>query len=67
MSNGVSTNTFTRTAYISTKGGNIPLAENFEGAIYPPSSWTEFDDAADGVKWQVSTAVSGFGNEIQSI
>ncbi|MBK8363471.1 MAG: PKD domain-containing protein [Bacteroidetes bacterium] len=67
VSNGVSTNTFTRTAYISTKGGNIPLAENFEGAIYPPSSWTEFDDAADGVKWQVSTAVSGFGNEIQSI
>lgn len=67
VSNGVTTNTLTRTSYISTLGGNLPVTENFEAALYPPAGWSEFDDGADGVKWQLTNAVSGFGNEIQSI
>jgi PKD repeat protein len=65
VGNGTGTNTLTRNAYISTKGGNLPLSENFEGASFPPTGWYEFDDAADGVKWQVTTAASGFGNGAQ--
>lgn len=67
VSDGVTNSTLTKTAYISTKGNTLPLTESFEGATYPPSGWAEFDDAGDGVKWQLTSSASGFGNGAQCV
>ena len=52
---------------INTKGANLPLSETFEGASYPPSGWSEFDDTNDAVKWELTSAASGFGVGAQSV
>lgn len=67
VSDGVTSNTLTKTNYINTKGINLSLSETFEGATFPPTSWSEFDDANDGVKWQLNSSASGFGNGIQCV
>jgi len=67
VSDGVTTNTLTKSAYINTKGANLPLSETFEGASYPPSGWSEFDDTNDAVKWELTSAASGFGVGAQSV
>lgn len=61
VSNASTSSTSTQNNYISTTGTNLPLTENFEGSSYPPQYWQEVDAANDGVKWQSSSAASGFG------
>jgi hypothetical protein len=40
----------------------LPVAENFEGITFPPSSWTNADAGNDGKAWQQYTGTGGFGN-----
>ena len=61
------TSTEVKTNYISTRGINLPLSENFESGTYPPVSWSEYDDGSDGIKWQLSSSASGFGTGTNSI
>jgi PKD repeat protein len=61
VSDGVTSNTYTATNYISTTGASLPLVENFEGAIDPPTGWKNVDNGAVGVAWAKTNLASGFG------
>lgn len=54
-------NTITKTNYITTSGSAIPVAENFENALFPPEGWTNMDAGANGQLWARSGQASGFG------
>ncbi len=54
------TDTVTIPGYIHvTAGSSAPLAEGFEGAVFPPLQWIQ--QSASGIQWQQTTAAGGFG------
>ncbi len=55
-------NTITKNNYISTIGQAIPITEDFEGTLFPPSEWTNLDGGNDGKMWTRTGQASGFGN-----
>ncbi len=61
VSDGTTTNTITKSAYINSIGTNLPLSESFEGAFNPPSGWTNIDNSSQGKAWAKTTTVGGFG------
>ena len=61
VSDGATNNTSSQTNYISTAGAIIPLSENFEGAIDPPTGWLNNDNTTQNVKWVKTNTASGFG------
>ncbi len=67
VSDGVSTNSITKTSYINTFGSGLPLAEGFENTTFPPTGWTSIDDGNDSKVWQRTTAASGFGTSTASM
>lgn len=54
-------NSITKNNYISTLGQAIPVVEDLENAVFPPSEWSNIDVAADGKTW-TRAQVSAFGN-----
>ncbi len=61
ISDGTTSNTMTKSAYINLNGTNLPLSESFEGATNPPTGWMNLDNATQGRAWVKSTAAGGFG------
>jgi PKD domain len=61
VSDGTTTNTITKSAYINLNGSNLPLTESFEGATSPPTGWTNIDNSTQGFKWLKTTSAGGFG------
>ena len=61
VSDGVTSNTLTKTYFVNTLGSGLPLNEGFESTVFPPTGFTAVDDGADGVGWQRNTSVGGFG------
>ncbi len=66
VSDGITNSTITKTSYINTNGSDLPLSESFESVSTLPIYWSEFDDASDGIKWQLNSSASGFGTGIKS-
>lgn len=50
-------------------GNGIPqiVSEGFQGASYPPATWTLDDAGNDGINWYRSSAAGGFGNSTRSV
>ena len=61
VSDGTTSNTLTRTAYINTNGSGLPVSEGFESGTFPPSNFISIDDGNDGAFWQLSSSAGGFG------
>jgi PKD repeat protein len=58
--------TVTKTSYIEVSdGATTPVAEGFEGATFPPSSWQLISNT--GSQWVPTTTASGFGTSTKSI
>lgn len=67
VTDGVSTNTLTRPAYITTSGQVLPLAESFENSVFPSTGWVNQDALGDSKTWKRTTAASGFGSGTASV
>lgn len=66
-SNSMSTETKTRQEYITVYTiDSIPVSEGFEGAVFPPAGWTNYDGGNDSVVWSLST-YGGFGASAHSM
>jgi Sortilin, neurotensin receptor 3,/PKD domain len=61
VSDGITTNTITKTAYINLNGTNLPLTESFEGATNPPTGWVNLDNSSPGKAWAKTATAGGFG------
>jgi PKD repeat protein/subtilisin-like proprotein convertase family protein len=61
VTDGITPNTLTKTAYINSNGAGLPLNEGFEGSTFPPAGFTSIDDGANGAVWQRSSSAGGFG------
>ena len=59
--------TISRTAYITTTGGALPLAEGFEGTDDPPLGWKNVDYLSNGYLWQKTNTTGGFANSASSM
>ncbi len=66
VSDGIASSTVTRSQYISTKGGQLPLAEGFEGLSDPPAGWKNVDNGTVGNKW-AKTSSGGYGTSSYSM
>jgi PKD repeat protein len=52
-SNANGSNTLTKTIYITVTGvNNLPLAEDFQGALFPPANWQNYDAGGDNLTWK---------------
>ncbi len=67
VSDGVSTNSITKTNYINIQAGNLPLAESFEGATDPPAGWKNQDNGTGGYAWAKTADAGGFGATVNSM
>jgi hypothetical protein len=45
----------------SNDGELIPFSEDFEGSVFPPSGWFVENTDNDNLKWEKSSAASGYG------
>jgi PKD repeat protein len=61
VSNGSGTSSTSRTGFINTQGKSMPLTETMEGSVFPPTSWSLFDDGADQRVWTRYGSGSSFG------
>jgi PKD repeat protein len=60
VGNANGNNSIKKTSYITvTSPQSLPISEGFAGA-FPPVQWTLFDDANDGVNWQLNSSVGGY-------
>ncbi len=66
VSDGVTSNSLTKNAYINSTGSVLPLSEGFETTPFPPAGWTSVDDGADAQVWQQSMVAGGFGTSAAS-
>lgn len=67
VGNGTTTNSISKTSFITTSGNAIPLVEGFENTTFPPDGWSNVDALADGKTWTRTTATSGFGSSTASM
>lgn len=67
VSDGVSTSTVTKNAYITTNGTSLPLAESFEGSSNPPAGWKNIDNGTAGYLWTKVSTAGGFGTSANSM
>lgn len=67
VSDGVSTNSLTKTGFINSFGSGLPLAEGFENTTFPPAGWNLIDDGLDSKVWQRTSSAGGFGTSTNSI
>lgn len=61
VSDGTTTYTITKSAYVNLNGSNLPITESFEGATSPPSGWASIDNSTQGFKWLKTTSAGGYG------
>jgi PKD repeat protein/photosystem II stability/assembly factor-like uncharacterized protein len=61
VSDGITNNTLTKSAYINLSGTNMPLSESFEGASNPPVGWLNIDNSTQGRAWAKTATAGGFG------
>ena len=61
VSDGTTTNTITKSAYINLNGSNLPLSESFEGLSNPPLGWLNLDNSTQGRAWAKTSTAGGFG------
>lgn len=48
----------TKTLYITVSGiTTLPLVEGFQGALFPPTGWQNYDAGSDNLTWTKSTTV----------
>jgi PKD repeat protein len=62
VTNAGGNNTFTFVNCITTLGTALPLVENFESGIFPPTGYSLTDPNADQNKWALKSGTGGFGN-----
>nr|MBA3665847.1 PKD domain-containing protein [Bacteroidota bacterium] len=56
--NANGTSVMTKTLYISvTTTVTLPLVEGFQGALFPPANWQNYDAGGDNLTWTKSTTV----------
>jgi PKD repeat protein len=67
VTNGAGNDTKTATNYITTTGGSLPLAEDFEGALDPPAGWKNVDNGTLGDQWMKTAAAGGYGASTNSM
>ncbi|MBA2613309.1 MAG: T9SS type A sorting domain-containing protein [Bacteroidetes bacterium] len=66
VTNANGTSVLTQTAYITVINSLVlPISQSFVG-VFPPNSWTLFDDAQDQVVWQKSNTVGGYSASSES-
>jgi PKD repeat protein len=59
--------TETKTNYINAAGLALPVSQNFESAVFPPTNWTNNDATSNAGSWALYTGVGGFGNSNYSM
>lgn len=65
--NANGTGSLTQTAYIQvTTPKVLPVVETFSIAAFPPALWKLYDDGNNGVNWQKSSSVGGYGQSTES-
>ncbi|MBK9526097.1 MAG: choice-of-anchor J domain-containing protein [Bacteroidetes bacterium] len=67
VTNGVNTSPITKSTYITTYGGALPVAEGFEGSTNPPSGWKNVDNGTAGYLWTKVSTAGGFGGSTYSM
>lgn len=67
VSDGVTSNTYSQTAYINTNGAVLPFSEGFEGTANPPLGWKNVDNSTLGVAWAKNFSVGGYGSSPSSM
>ena len=66
VSNINGSNSWTQTSYINVSATqSLPFSEGFATSVTPPN-WSNFDALSNGVIWQQSTSVGGFGTSSES-
>jgi PKD repeat protein len=55
--NGSSVMTKTMYIVVSSTTNVLPFVEGFQGAIFPPTNWQNYDAATDNLKWAWNTSV----------
>jgi hypothetical protein len=62
VTNSNGSDSTTQTAYITVSSVvNLPLAEGFEGAAFPPANWSTQNILNDTIFWKKTTSTGGFG------
>lgn len=67
VTNANGTSSLTQNAYVTvTSPANIPVAESFSTASYPPLNWQYYDAGNNLINWEKSSSVGGYGLSTQS-
>jgi PKD repeat protein len=62
--NGIGNNSKTKIAYISANTIvtlPVPVVEGFEGAVFPPANWINYDGGDDSIVWELAAGYGGYG------
>ncbi len=67
--NNIGQDTKTKTTYINVSTivvDSMPISEGFEGAVFPPVNWTNYDGGNDSVVWEQASR-GAYGTSAHSI
>ncbi|MFN0200796.1 MAG: choice-of-anchor J domain-containing protein, partial [Bacteroidia bacterium] len=68
VSNGITTNTITKTQYIRVGGKQVPITEGFETiSAFPINDWALYDDGNNGHNWETYEGTGAYGTSNKCI